>query len=31
MELEYLEDVSLSADLSIMLRTLPVMARRGGI
>lgn len=31
MELEYLEDVSLSADFSIMLRTLPVMARRGGI
>ena len=31
MELEYLEYVSLSADLSIMLRTLPVMARRGGI
>ncbi len=31
MELEYLEDLSLSADLSIMLRTLPVMAKRGGI
>ena len=31
MELEYLKDVSLSADFSIMLRTLPVMARRGGI
>lgn len=31
MELAYLEDVSLAADLSIMLRTLPVMARRGGI
>ena len=31
MELVYLEDVSLSADLSIMLRTLPAMARRGGI
>ena len=31
MELEYLEDISLSADLSIMLRTLPAMARRGGI
>lgn len=31
MELAYLEDVSLPADLSIILRTLPVMARRGGI
>jgi lipopolysaccharide/colanic/teichoic acid biosynthesis glycosyltransferase len=31
MELEYLEEVSFSADLSIMLRTLPAMARRGGI
>lgn len=31
MELEYLEDVSLTTDFSIVLRTLPAMARRSGI
>ena len=31
MELEYLEGLSFAEDLSIMARTLPAMARRGGI
>ena len=31
MELAYLEDLSFAADLSIMARTLPAMARRSGI